>query len=48
MRPLLALILILPALAQQPDPQAKPDEKAAQAPAKAEEKAAPGAADQKA
>jgi hypothetical protein len=38
MRYLLALILIVPALAQQPAPPAKPDEQAPAAPAKAEEK----------
>jgi hypothetical protein len=38
MRYLLALILIVPALAQQPAPPAKPDDQAAAAPAKTEEK----------
>ena len=40
MRYLLALTLMVPALAQQPEPQTKPDEKAAQAPAPAETKTA--------
>ena len=40
MRLLLALLLMVPAFAQQPDPQAKTDDQAAQAPAKAADKPA--------
>jgi hypothetical protein len=50
MRFLLALILLVPAFAQQPDPPAKPDQQAAQAPAKTDDQAAqaPARADEKA